>query len=213
MNNYLKWLLTATALTYCAVALSEEQSVVEQCAANLEFVKINDIQVEDHRVITLQTPVPLDEDTLREFVLSPGGIPFCMREPLYKSEYSRLLSELSPGDKELLAQYVATASPTSELNFRQHGILAQTEKTARERANILFSEKYSLDFISDLIIDRSNSTHYKLIYTVDKGITRDEICSNLKKDSTDYKWCMGETTHTPKSGCKNSYGDACGTRY
>ncbi|TVT86016.1 hypothetical protein FPT12_03200 [Pseudomonas sp. H3(2019)] len=110
------------------------------------------------------------------------------------------------------AEKTREIGPTAEETASANAINAKIREAAKERARTRLAG-YDFDYADNLIVDKEKRTHYRLIGTEPKPITREMICSDLEKGSKDYKWCMGEIVGTPEAGCRNSYGDPCGSKY
>lgn len=73
--------------------------------------------------------------------------------------------------------------------------------------------KSSYEFLDNThsVLDNKNKIKFNFNYA--KGQTLEEMCESQKgKPNHAYEYCMGTRT-AEKATCKNSLGDACGTKY
>lgn len=215
------------------LSMADQHSLVEQCAAQYHFAPVSTENQVDYNLVVLQTEFStpnlheIERCILSRITYSEEEIGFneldehdkavlttvADKDKKVEDEYKKLRNSLAAFNTEKFIEAKRNFGPTEQDYANANEIKDRISRDARERAFTRYKAGYEFGFNENFIIDKENKIHFSLIGTEPVPVTRDMICSDLKKGSKDYKWCMGEIVGSPERECRNSYGDPCGSKY
>jgi len=214
-------LLGVLIISFATLSMGEEMNPVPGCTGDYK-VKSSESMADGNLTI-------LEIGTLRaDKVLY--DITGCLHSAYLEAENREFLRKLQadPGKQKLVKELdslweitnptAAEIKQITDLREKLYGSPAERyERESKLNVSALkkMHSRFKFNYIEGLITDKENKTDYALQQMkVDPYAYRKEvICAGLDEASEDYKWCMGEKTGTPAPGCKNRYGDSCGSKY